>query len=90
MSGNYDWTIRGIDIVNQLIWETVEEGRDYFAAVVMYTCTCRCLNGDHFTRRSQYEVIVANLNLEHTLNTKSIIKLKTTFECHWGECIARY
>ncbi len=74
VSGNYDWTIRGIDVAKQLKWETVER-KDYFAAVLM----CRCLNGEapfyigshftrvshnHFTRRSQYDAIVPKPNLD--------------------------
>ncbi len=72
VSGNYDRAIREIDVVKQLKWETVEERRDYFAAVLMY----RCLNGDapfyiayhftrvnhsHFTRRSHYGVIYCHI-----------------------------
>ena len=75
VSGNYDWTIRGIALVKQLKWETVEERRDYSAAVLMY----RCLNGkapfyianhftrvshNHFTRRSQHDAIVPKPNLD--------------------------
>ncbi len=75
VSGNYDWTIRGIDVVKQVKWETVEEHRDYFAAILMY----RCLNSEapfyianhftrvshnHFTRRSQYDAIVHKPNLD--------------------------
>ncbi len=59
----------------QLEWETVDERRDYFAAVLMY----RCLNGEapfyianhftrvshnYFTRRSQYDAIIPKPNLD--------------------------
>ncbi len=54
VTGNYDWTIRGIDVVKQLKWETGE--------------VYRCLNSDapfylasHFTR-------VSHINLQDVHN----------------------
>ena len=41
VSGVYDWSVSGIDIVSQLGWQTVRDRRDYFMCVLMY----KCLNG---------------------------------------------
>ncbi len=35
VSGNYDWTTRGIDIVKVLNWQTVRERRDHFTSLLM-------------------------------------------------------
>ncbi len=40
MSGVYDWSGSGIDII-QLGWQTVRDRRDYFMCALMY----KCLNG---------------------------------------------
>ncbi len=41
VSGVYDWSVSGIDIVSQLRWQTVRDRRDYVMCVLMY----KCLNG---------------------------------------------
>ncbi len=41
VSGIYDWTLNGIDIISQLGWQTARERREYFTCVLMF----KCLNG---------------------------------------------
>jgi hypothetical protein len=40
VSGNYDYIeTRGIDIVHELAWQTLQERRDYLLASLMFKCT---------------------------------------------------
>ena len=39
VTNNYDYVnCRGLDIVNSLNWQTFEERKDYFNAVLMFKC----------------------------------------------------
>ena len=75
VSGNYDWTIRGIDIVKLLNWQTVRERRDYFTSLLMYRCMAGTapfylsshfnhVTHEYFTRSSMYDLDVPKPNRE--------------------------
>ena len=71
ITGIYDWTIDGVQLVKQLGWLTVKERRDYFTAILMY----RCLNGmaphylsDNFMFVSESHNYVTRMHSEGDLN----------------------
>ncbi len=73
VSGNYDWTTRGIDIVKVLNWQTVRERRDHFTSLLMQRCMAgtapfylsshfNSATHEYFTRGSMYDLDVTMPN----------------------------
>lgn len=64
ITGNYDWTVRGINLVSELGWQNVAQRRDYFTALQVF----KGLNGMAPDYINDLFTYVRDINTRQTRN----------------------